>query len=153
MTAAQLNSEPAMALVRLRAHAHATHRTPTGVARDILARRLLSRPRRAVPDGPVGVSRSTNVYQQPLNLGDMSRPQGTPGDGEYLVEIMRGGTQDRAAQMSTLGIPVDIASSIVAAQGREMGQAIPAAIPLDTVTAFAGVGIPVVERESTLLST
>jgi hypothetical protein len=47
--------------------------------------------------------------------------------------------------MSTLGIPVDIATSIVAAQGPEMGQAIPAAIPLDTVRAFAGVGIPVAE--------
>ena len=40
MLAAQLNIEPAMALVRLRAHAYATHRTPTDVARDILARRL-----------------------------------------------------------------------------------------------------------------
>jgi transcriptional regulator with GAF, ATPase, and Fis domain len=40
MLAAQLNIEPAMALVRLRAHAHATDRTPTDVARDILARRL-----------------------------------------------------------------------------------------------------------------
>jgi hypothetical protein len=40
MLAAQLNIEPAMALVRLRAHAYATHRSPTDVARDILARRL-----------------------------------------------------------------------------------------------------------------
>jgi hypothetical protein len=40
MLAAQLNIEPAMALVRLRAHAYATHRPPTDVARDILARRL-----------------------------------------------------------------------------------------------------------------
>ena len=40
MLAAQLNIEPAVALVRLRAHAYATHRTPTDVARDILARRL-----------------------------------------------------------------------------------------------------------------
>jgi transcriptional regulator with GAF, ATPase, and Fis domain len=40
MLAAQLNIEPAMALARLRTHAYATHRTPTDVARDILARRL-----------------------------------------------------------------------------------------------------------------
>jgi hypothetical protein len=40
MLAAQLDIEPAMALARLCAHAYATHRTPTDVARDILARRL-----------------------------------------------------------------------------------------------------------------
>jgi hypothetical protein len=40
MLVAQLNIEPAVALVRLRAHASATDRTPTEVARDILARRL-----------------------------------------------------------------------------------------------------------------
>ena len=36
----QLNVEPAVALARLRAHAYATDRTPTDVARDILGRRL-----------------------------------------------------------------------------------------------------------------
>ena len=40
MLVAQLNVEPAVALGRLRAHAYATDRTPTDVARDILARRL-----------------------------------------------------------------------------------------------------------------
>ena len=40
MLAAQLNIEPAMALVRLRAHAYTTGRTPSDVARDILAHRL-----------------------------------------------------------------------------------------------------------------
>jgi hypothetical protein len=40
MLAAQHNIESAMALARLRAHAYATHRSPTDVARDILARRL-----------------------------------------------------------------------------------------------------------------
>jgi hypothetical protein len=40
MLVAQLNVKPAVALVRLRAHAYATDRTPTDVARDILARRL-----------------------------------------------------------------------------------------------------------------
>jgi transcriptional regulator with GAF, ATPase, and Fis domain len=40
MLVAQLNVEPAVALARLRAHAYATDRTPTDVARDILARRL-----------------------------------------------------------------------------------------------------------------
>jgi hypothetical protein len=40
MLVGQLNEEPALALARLRAHAYATDRTPTDVARDILARRL-----------------------------------------------------------------------------------------------------------------
>lgn len=40
MLVAQLNIEPAEALVRLRAHAYSTGRTATEVARDILERRL-----------------------------------------------------------------------------------------------------------------
>ena len=40
MLVAQLDVEPAEALVRLRAHAYATGRTSTEVARDILDRRL-----------------------------------------------------------------------------------------------------------------
>jgi AmiR/NasT family two-component response regulator len=40
MLVAQLGVEPPEALVRLRAHAYATGRTPTDVARDILDRRL-----------------------------------------------------------------------------------------------------------------
>ena len=49
----------------------------------------------------------------------------TPGEGEQLVNTMLGGTvQDRAEQMTGLGIPTDIATSIAAAQGPEMGRAI-----------------------------
>jgi hypothetical protein len=40
MLVAQLGVEPTEALVRLRAHAYATNRSPTDVARDILERRL-----------------------------------------------------------------------------------------------------------------
>jgi hypothetical protein len=40
MLVGHLNVEPAVALARLRAHAYAADRTPTDVARDILARRL-----------------------------------------------------------------------------------------------------------------
>jgi AmiR/NasT family two-component response regulator len=40
MLVAQLGVEPTEALVRLRAHAYATGRTATDVARDILDRRL-----------------------------------------------------------------------------------------------------------------
>ena len=40
MLVAQLGIDPAEALVRLRAHAYATDRTASEVARDILDRRL-----------------------------------------------------------------------------------------------------------------
>ena len=40
MLVAQLDLDPAAALVRLRAHAYATNRSATEVARDILDRRL-----------------------------------------------------------------------------------------------------------------
>ena len=40
MLVAQLGVEPTEALVRLRAHAYATNRSATDVARDILDRRL-----------------------------------------------------------------------------------------------------------------
>jgi len=56
---------------------------------------------------------------------DLAQVWQTPGDGEQLVETMLGGTvQDRAGQMVALGIPMDIATSIAAAQGPEMGRAI-----------------------------
>lgn len=49
----------------------------------------------------------------------------TSGEGEQLVNTMLGGTVgDRAEQMTALGIPMDIATSIAAAQGPEMGRAI-----------------------------
>ena len=56
---------------------------------------------------------------------DLAQVWQTPGDGEQLVDTLLGGTlQDRADQMNSLGIPGDIAKSIAAAQGPEMGRAI-----------------------------
>lgn len=50
----------------------------------------------------------------------------TPDDGEQLVDTMLGGTlQDRAARMVEIGgMPADMATSLAAAQGPEMGRAI-----------------------------
>ena len=49
----------------------------------------------------------------------------TPGDGEQLVDTMMGGTvQDRAKRLAAFGVPLDVATSIAAAQGPEMGRAI-----------------------------
>jgi pimeloyl-ACP methyl ester carboxylesterase len=56
---------------------------------------------------------------------DLAQVWQTPGEGEQLVNTMLGGTlQDRAERMAALGIPMDIATSIAAAQGPEMGRAI-----------------------------
>ncbi|CAM3007327.1 alpha/beta hydrolase [Mycobacterium intermedium] len=56
---------------------------------------------------------------------DLAQVWQTDGAGEELVDTMLGGTiEDRAAQMSALGIPLDIATDIAAAQGPDMGRAI-----------------------------
>jgi pimeloyl-ACP methyl ester carboxylesterase len=56
---------------------------------------------------------------------DLAQVWQTAGEGEQLVETMLGGTvETRAEQMTALGIPLDIATSIAAAQGPEMGRAI-----------------------------
>ena len=56
---------------------------------------------------------------------DLAQVWQTAGDGEQLVDTMMGGTvQDRAEQMHALGIPLDIAAEIAAAQGPEMARAI-----------------------------
>ena len=56
---------------------------------------------------------------------DLAQVWQTPGDGEELVNTMLGGTvEDRAQRMAALGIPMDIAMSIAADQGPEMGRAI-----------------------------
>ena len=56
---------------------------------------------------------------------DLAQVWQTDGDGEELVDTMLGGTvEDRAEQWRAVGIPLDIATSIAAAQGPEMGRAI-----------------------------
>ena len=56
---------------------------------------------------------------------DLAQVWQKPGAGEELVNTMLGGTvQDRADQMAALGVQMDIATSIAAEQGPEMGRAI-----------------------------
>ncbi len=56
---------------------------------------------------------------------DLAQVWQTPGAGEELVDTMFGGTvEDRTAQLAALGIPTDIATSIAAVQGPEMGRAV-----------------------------
>ena len=56
---------------------------------------------------------------------DLAQVWQTPGDGEQLVDSMMGGTvQDRAKRLAAFGVPLDVATSIAAAQGPEMGRAI-----------------------------
>lgn len=56
---------------------------------------------------------------------DLAQVWQTPGDGEQLVDELLGGTAaDRAERMAALGLPQDVATSVAAAQGPEMGRAI-----------------------------
>jgi pimeloyl-ACP methyl ester carboxylesterase len=56
---------------------------------------------------------------------DLAQVWQTPGAGEQLVDTMMGGTvQDRAKRLAAFGVPLDVATSIAAAQGPEMGRAI-----------------------------
>ncbi len=71
------------------------------------------------------VSDVLGVFDPEYVWHDLAQVWQTPGDGEALVDTMLGGTvEDRAEQMTALGIPTDIATRIAEAQGPEMGRAI-----------------------------
>jgi pimeloyl-ACP methyl ester carboxylesterase len=71
------------------------------------------------------VSDIVGVFDPDYVWHDLAQVWQTPGDGEQLVDTLLGGTvEDRAARMATLGIPNEIATSLAAAQGPEMGRAI-----------------------------
>jgi pimeloyl-ACP methyl ester carboxylesterase len=56
---------------------------------------------------------------------DLAQVWQTQGAGEELVNTLLGGTlQDRADRLAEFGIPMDIATSIAAEQGPDMGRAI-----------------------------
>jgi pimeloyl-ACP methyl ester carboxylesterase len=56
---------------------------------------------------------------------DLAQVWQTPGEGEQLVDTLLAGTiEDRTERMVSMGIPQGVATSIAAAQGPEMGQAI-----------------------------
>lgn len=70
-------------------------------------------------------SDSVGLFHPGYVWHDLAQVFQTPGAGEELVDTMlRGSVEDRSAQLSALGIPADIATSIAAAQDRDMGQAI-----------------------------
>jgi pimeloyl-ACP methyl ester carboxylesterase len=70
-------------------------------------------------------SDDVGVFDPDYIWHDLAQVWQTPGDGEQLVDTMLGGTvQDRAQQLAAFGIPLDVATSIAAAQGPEMGRAI-----------------------------
>ncbi len=65
------------------------------------------------------------VFEPNYVWHDMAQVWQTPGDGEQLIDTMLGGTiEDRTAQMAAFGLPSDVATSLAAAQGPEMGRAI-----------------------------
>lgn len=70
-------------------------------------------------------SDALGVFDPDYVWHDLAQIWQTPDDGEQHVATMLGGTvQDRAAQMTALGIPLDIATSIAVAQDHDMGRAI-----------------------------
>ena len=71
------------------------------------------------------VSDIVGVFDPDYVWHDLAQVWQTPGDGEQLIDTMLGGTlEDRTARMAAFGIPSDIATSLAAAQGPEMGRAI-----------------------------
>jgi pimeloyl-ACP methyl ester carboxylesterase len=71
------------------------------------------------------VSDIAGVFHPDYVWHDMAQVWQTPDAGEELVDAMTGGSlEDRAAQMAALGIPGDVAATLAAAQGPEMGRAI-----------------------------
>jgi pimeloyl-ACP methyl ester carboxylesterase len=70
-------------------------------------------------------SDAIGLFDQDYVWHDLAQVWQTEGAGEELVDTMLGGTlQDRTEQMASLGIPVDIATSIAAEQDSDMGRAI-----------------------------
>jgi pimeloyl-ACP methyl ester carboxylesterase len=70
-------------------------------------------------------SDAVGLFDPEYVVHDLAQVWQTPGEGEQLVDTMLGGTvEDRAERMAALGIPMDIATPIAAAQGPEMGRAI-----------------------------
>jgi pimeloyl-ACP methyl ester carboxylesterase len=65
------------------------------------------------------------LYDPDYVWHDLAQIWQTPGEGEQNVEAMFGGTvEDRTNLLAALGIPADIAASIAADQGPEMGRAV-----------------------------
>jgi pimeloyl-ACP methyl ester carboxylesterase len=70
-------------------------------------------------------SDAVGLFDPEYVFHDLAQVWQTPGEGEQLVDTMLGGTvEDRAERMVALGIPMDIATPIAAAQGPEMARAI-----------------------------
>lgn len=71
------------------------------------------------------VSDAVGLFDPDYVWHDLAQVWQTPGDGEHLVDNMMGGTlEERTEQLVPLGIPLDIARSLAAAAGPEMGRAI-----------------------------
>jgi pimeloyl-ACP methyl ester carboxylesterase len=71
------------------------------------------------------VSDGIGLFDADYVWHDLAQVWQTPGAGEELVDTMIGQTLDnRAARMAALGMPMDIATALAAAQGPEMGRAI-----------------------------
>jgi pimeloyl-ACP methyl ester carboxylesterase len=70
-------------------------------------------------------SDAVGLFDPDYRWHDLAQVWQTQGAGEELVNTLLGGTlQDRAERLAAFGIPMDIATSIAAEQGPDMGRAI-----------------------------
>jgi pimeloyl-ACP methyl ester carboxylesterase len=109
------------------------------------------------------VSDCVGVLDQDYIWHDMALVLQTPGEGEQLVEVMNSGPlEQRAEQLSGLGMPLEVATELAAAAGPEMGRAIlalyrsaaqPAMRNLDLERATARPGLAVIATEDTYVGT
>ena len=87
------------------------------------------------------VSDGVGLFDEDYVWHDRAQVWQTPGAGEELVDTMIGGTlDDRAARMAALGMPMNIATALAAAQGPEMGRAILALYRSAAQPAMAAAG-------------
>jgi pimeloyl-ACP methyl ester carboxylesterase len=71
------------------------------------------------------VSDVVGIFDEDYAWHDLAQVWQTPGDGEALVDSLMGGTlPERTERMAALRMPDDVAESVAAAQGPEMGRAI-----------------------------
>jgi pimeloyl-ACP methyl ester carboxylesterase len=109
------------------------------------------------------VSDVVGILDEEYVWHDLAQVWQTPGDGEQLVETMNSGPlQERAAGLSSMGIPLDVATELAAAGGPEMSRAIlalyrsaaqPVLRNLDLEKATARPGLAVVATEDTYVGT
>ncbi|MET0704801.1 MAG: alpha/beta hydrolase [Mycobacterium sp.] len=109
------------------------------------------------------VSDVVGILDEDYVWHDLAQVWQTPGDGEQMLEAMNSGPlAERAEALSSMGIPLDVATELAAAGGPEMSRAIlalyrsavqPVMRNLELERAAARPGLAVVATEDTYVGT